>query len=317
MRMFPIIPVWLMFILCIFLIIFIIKHNKKDVIQISIVVLIFIINLRIMIPSNDSQVLSNNLDVLFVIDNTISMNAEDYNGTTPRLDAVKKDCNYIINKLNGARFSLITFNNSAKIVIPFTRDSNITTESIEIIETIELLYAKGSSLNTPIKTIVSSLEASKNQDNRKKVLFFISDGEITDDSKLKSFKEIAKYVDNGTVLGYGTTKGGYMRTSNKYSNEKKFVMDYSTYNYGKAVSKLDEDNLKKIASDIDGEYIHMEKQSNIDKRLKEIHSMTNSSTESSDKSTYEDTYYLLIAPLLILLMIEINKFRRKAIWKKY
>ena len=44
----------------------------------------FIINLRIMVPTNQSDSLINNLDILFVIDNTISMNAEDYENNNTR-----------------------------------------------------------------------------------------------------------------------------------------------------------------------------------------------------------------------------------------
>ncbi len=313
MKLFPIIPIWIMLIICISLIIYIILFNKKNINQIIIIVLLFIINLRIMIPSNNSIILSNNLDVLFVIDNTISMNAEDYDGNKTRLSAVKKDCNYIIKKLNGARFSLITFNNKAKVVTPFTKDYNITTEAIDIITPIEELYAKGSSLNTPYDEIINSLKSSEKKDNRIRILFFISDGEITDESTLKSFKEIAKYINNGAVLGYGTTKGGYMKTKSKWSDNEEYIIDESNYKYEKAISKIDEKNLKNIADDIKIDYIHMEKQSNINNKLSEIEKTVKNGIASSDKSTYEDTYYYLLIPLLIVITLEFNKFRRKKI----
>ena len=313
MKLFPIIPIWIMLIICISLIIYIILFNKKNINQIIIIVLLFIINLRLMIPSNNSIILSNNLDVLFVIDNTISMNAEDYDGNKTRLSAVKKDCNYIIKKLNGARFSLITFNNKAKVVTPFTKDYNITTEAIDIITPIEELYAKGSSLNTPYDEIINSLKSSEKKDNRIRILFFISDGEITDESTLKSFKEIAKYINNGAVLGYGTTKGGYMKTKSKWSDNEEYIIDESNYKYEKAISKIDEKNLKNIADDIKIDYIHMEKQSNINNKLSEIEKTVKNGIASSDKSTYEDTYYYLLIPLLIVITLEFNKFRRKKI----
>jgi Ca-activated chloride channel family protein len=295
------------------LIIYIIKNNNKNINQILIVVLIFLVNLRIMIPSHNSQILANNLDVLFVVDNTISMNAEDYDGNNTRLFAVKKDCTYIIKRLAGARFSLITFNNTAKIITPYTKDFNITAEAIDIIEPINELYAKGSSLNTPLDTIIDSLKSSEEKEDRIRVLFFISDGEITDDSSLKSYNNVAKYVHNGAVLGYGTSKGGYMKAKNRWDENTEYIMDYSDYKYDKAVSKIDEKNLKSIASDIKIDYINMEKQSNINHKLKEIENMVDKGIESSNKSTYNDTYYFLIIPLLVLTMLEFNKFRRKNI----
>ena len=315
MRIFPIIPIWIMTIVCLILL-FICTKGKRKIIQILMIILIFIINLRIMIPSNNSKVLANNLDVLFVIDNTISMNAEDYGSNNKeRLYAVKKDCNYIIRRLSGARFSLITFDNNARIVTPYTKDINITMESIDVMEPINELYAKGSSLNTPIDTIITSLKMSEKKTNRKRIIFFISDGEITDDSSLKSFSSISQYIDNGAVLGYGTTKGGYMKNKSPYSESDDYIMDYSdsNYDYGKAVSKLDEKNLKKIANDIGINYINMSKQSNINNKLKEIENLVNASFESDDKSTYDDTYYILVIPLLILLIVEFNQLWRKKI----
>lgn len=313
MKIFPIIPIWIMIIICTALIIFIIKKNNKNIIQIIIVILLFIINLRIMIPNNNSQVLTNNLDVLFVIDNTISMNAEDYNGNNTRLSAIKQDCKYIVEKLSGARFSVITFNNTAKIMTPYTKDTNITIETVDIIEPIDELYAKGSSLNTPLDTMISSLKSSQKKENRIRILFFISDGEITDDSSLKSFSEVSKYIDNGAVMGYGTNKGGYMKTKNKYSESEDYIIDYTNYNYNKAISKIDENNLQKIAKDINVEYIHMERQVDINRKLDEIKRLTTSNIDSSDKSTYDDTYYIFVIPLLVLLTIELNNLRRKVI----
>lgn len=266
-----------------------------------------------MIPNNNSQILTNNLDVLFVIDNTISMNAEDYNGNNTRLSAIKQDCKYIVEKLSGARFSVITFNNTAKIMTPYTKDTNITIETVDIIEPIDELYAKGSSLNTPLDTMVSSLKSSQKKENRIRILFFISDGEITDDSSLKSFSEVSKYIDNGAVMGYGTNKGGYMKTKNKYSESEDYIIDYTNYNYNKAISKIDENNLQKIAKDINVEYIHMERQVDINRKLDEIKRLTTSNIDSSDKSTYDDTYYIFVIPLLVLLTIELNNLRRKVI----
>ena len=61
-----------------------------------------------MVPGKDVTNLSNNVDVLFVIDNTISMLAEDYDGDGRRMDAVKEDCKYIMEQFPGASFSVVT-----------------------------------------------------------------------------------------------------------------------------------------------------------------------------------------------------------------
>lgn len=305
----PILPIWFMTIICLLLITFEIRNNKKDIVHFSIIILLFIINLRIMLPTNNSDMISNNLDVLFVIDNTISMTAEDYQNNNTRLSVVKKDCNYIIDKLYGARFSIITFNNNARVVTPFITDVNLTKEAISMIDSIDELYAKGSSLNTPLETIVSSLENYQKNDDREKILFFISDGEITDSSTLNSYSSVAKYIDNGAVMGYGTKKGGYMKANNKYLQQDSYIMDYTNYKSTKALSQIDESNLKQIANDINIDYISMSKHSMIDSKLKNIQKTAKSKFQATNKNSYNDTYFYFVIPLFILMIVELKRIR--------
>lgn len=312
MKLFPIIPIWLMVIISLILIIIILlfKKSRATIYEIALIIILFIINLRPMLPSDNADIIVNDLDVLFVVDNTISMYAEDYgSNNTERINAVKKDCAYIINELSGARFALITFNNSSKISVPYTFDHNIVNESIDILQPMVSYYAKGSSLNTPhddMKTVLKNNQKEK----RKKIVFFISDGEITDNSKLKSFSDLEEYIDDGAVLGYGTTKGGYMKKKDGYSTEIKYVEDTSSWPYKKALSKLDEDNLQDIAKDLGIDYVYMSKQSNIDKTLKNVKKSISTASEASDLSSYTDIYYFFTIPLFIFLFFLYNEYKK-------
>lgn len=311
MKLFPIIPIWIMLIICISLIIYIII-KKRDLLQILIIILLFIINLRIMIPSNNSKTIKNDLDILFVIDNTISMNALDYNGSNTRLSGVKEACNYIIDELNGSRFSVITFDNTSRIVTPYTYDANITREAISIMMPINELYAKGSSIDVSLDSIMYSLKNSKKKNDNNRIIFFISDGENTSNNSIKSFKSISKYISDGAVLGYGTKKGGYMKDESEYATNE-YIMDYTGTNFGKAISKIDEKNLKEIANDMNVDYIHVTNSNDINSKIKQIKNKTKSTLESNDKSSYDDIYYIFVIPLLILLFIEFDRFRRRII----
>lgn len=218
MRINPIIPIWLMGIICIILIVLsVIKRtNKYNIIRkIIIVVLLFIINLRIMVYSRNGEAISNNLDVLFVIDNTISMLAEDHHGNTARLEAVKNDCKHIVNELAGAKFSIITFNNDSQLISPYTRDTSAINEAITVMNVMDKTYAKGSSLNKPLEDIIKQLKSSSKKEDRCRILFFISDGEITNEDTLESYSSVKKYVSDGAVLGYGTSKR-WIYESKKY-----------------------------------------------------------------------------------------------------
>lgn len=312
----PIINIWIMLGVCIFIIIIgISKKNKHDIITKTIIsILLFMINLRIMMPSSDAKISSNNLDVLFVIDNTISMAAEDYNGNKTRLEGVKNDCKYIIEKLSGSKFSVITFSNSSKIDIPFTNDTDAVSNFINSLCVMSSLYAKGSTLNTPIKDMQYDLENSAKNTSRKRVVFYISDGEITNDEKLESYSDLKENIDYGAVLGYGTDKGGKMKVKVSSFNETTdYLVDntQSTYPYPKAISKIDEKNLKQIANDLEIKYVNMEKTSNVDIILKEIDSNIKKDSKRIDINAYDDTYYVFAIMLTIVLIFELINYKRR------
>lgn len=260
--------------------------------------LVFVINLRIMKERSDMDVEMKNIDVLFVADTTISMWAEDYNGTHPRMDGVQTDLRYIMDELYGGSFGLIRFDNRSQILAPFTQDADTVADALETISAPDRYYAKGSSLNTAYDDMEKLLQSSRKKEGRQTYLFFVSDGEITDDSDLRSFRELASMVDGGAVLGYGTEKGGRM-SDGKYHS---YVSDPETWK--DAVSRIDEDNLRSIAADLGVEYIHMNTKQNVSAVCAGIRAASSRTSGRKDAVVYDDTYYLYTIPLLALLLWE-------------
>ena len=328
----PIMPVWLMSIVCIALLFLVVFNNKlrmilKDkknnnytkrqksliiknvlnmIIKSSIIVLLFIINLRMMIPNGKSVQLNNNLNVLFAIDTSVSMQSLDYYGNNERMEGVIKDTTYIVDELQGAKFSIITFGNEPKKNIPFTPDSSIVKAELEALQTENPSYAHGSSLNI-VKSIIEETIKSDMEKHEKKykyVLFIISDGEITKkNEQLESFETIGDLIINGAVMGYGSLNGGKMY---QYKASNSFIYDPNGYSFtAPAISKIDENNLNKMAKDLNVEYIKMDNTSNIYNKIKEIKSdMTKLETEKKEVDDYQDIYYYFAIALFILIMID-------------
>ena len=306
----PIIPVILalpvlLIILCFYIVVIVKRHTRirykvLGVLRIvAIIVLVFIANLRPMSKKYNATVEMKNLDVLFVVDTTMSMWAEDYDGSKTRMDGVIKDTEYIIDELSGSNFGLIRFDNYAQVLCPFTQDHAFST-----IKMPDKYYAKGTSLNTSYGEMKGLLESSSTKEERQTILFFISDGEITDNSSLQSFKDLEPLVDAGAVLGYGTDKGGKMQTGT-FS----YIQDYET---GKdAVSVIDENNLKQIADELQVDYIHMGSTANVKYIVESIKNGSSLVMEKSDSVSYEDTYFLYVIPLVLLLLIELGLFIRR------
>ena len=341
----PIIPVWIMTISSVVAIILVIYNkqlkeiilSRKEnqitsrqkslikkyivnlVIKTLIIILLFIINLRFMIPNGESIAISSDLSILFVIDKSVSMRALDYNGNKERFEGVVNDCIYIVDELSGCKFSIITFGDTAQKIIPFTTDSDMVQAELKAITLEDDYYAKGTSMNLVKDTLEKTLksEREKRGDAFKFVVFFITDGEITkEDEKLDSFASIRQYISNGAVMGYGTTEGGKMVSStfaDSPNSDYYYIYYYDdTYHMVTAISKIDENNLRQLSSDLGIDYIKMSKTSNIDSKLSEIkREMSNSQTTEEKVDSYQDLYYYFCVPLVILFIVDfIIKKRR-------
>ena len=262
-------------------------------------ILAFVINLRIMQPGDQAGIETRNLDVLFVLDTTISMWAQDYNGGAERMEGAKADCAYIMEKLAGANFGLIRFDNRGQILAPFTQDTRNVTDAFDTIKAPDREYARGSDLSAPYPVMEDLLESSSGKENRKTVVFFLSDGELTNEATLMSYAGIAHHIDDGAVLGYGTGQGGRMREG----SYKEFVADPQTGDI--ALSRIDESNLKQLAADMDIDYIYMEQPSAVDDKLNYIRLMAKTTVGEAKIDTFDDTYHYYVIPLLLLLVVEL------------
>ncbi len=311
----PIIPIWLMGIICIVFLLLRRKGIFNYIRQIIIIILIFVINLRIMVPGGKVTTVAPEIDILFVCDNTISMLAEDYNGTEKRMDAVKKDCMYILEQFPGASVSIVTFDSAVELKVPYTVDTFIVEQTINSLNGEASFYANGSSLNMIMSQLENYLDRGR---DTYQLVFFISDGEITKDGeKLKSYDNLKGYADNGAVLGYGTEQGGYMQTVEmSMTEEEPTYLYYYNDNFDKvkAVSKIDEDNLNSIAKDLQLDYIHMTKHSDIHDKIQEIKDNMGDviTTENQDsRSGYSETYYYFLIPLIVILVFDLIYYKRK------
>lgn len=310
----PIIPIWLMAIICIALAFFRRKGTFNYIRQIAIIVLLFIINLRIMVPDYDAETIKRKIDVLFVVDNTISMQAEDYGSDkSPRMEAVRSDCAYIMEKLPGAQFSVISFDNNVTTLMPYTIDTTNVTQAFNSLQGQATLYATGTGFEDVLNYMETALD--RESDNVQ-IVFFISDGEITQEADLKSHPNLKDFIDGGAVLGYGTEKGGPMHAVAFFGDDEVEELYYYDDNFDQqtALSVIDEENLKSIASDMGVDYVHMTSQSQINQTInKVLHQIETAGDEQEgDNITgYSDTFFYVLIILIPLLVFDFIYYKRK------
>lgn len=270
--------------------------------------LIFMVNLRVMIGHRDAKTNTQNLDILFVFDNTLSMWAGDGRSNDRRMDNAIHDCEYIMNALPGANYALIQFNNSSQIWSPFTQDALNVSDALDSLDSPSEYYARGTSLNIPYNDIEKLLISSSQKENRKTVLFFFTDGEITNDEALKDYSPLAKYLDAGAVLGYGTESGGTIRLGGRRGGGQLLMDDETDM---PAISKPDKKNMAELASALKIDCIQMESDTAVDSQIILMNSIAESVLSDSKAMVYEDTYFYWAIPLALMLVWEAILIFRK------
>lgn len=257
------------------------------------------VGMRPMIFDNTADISTNNLEVCLVVDTTISMWAEDYNGNEERMDGVKSDIDLITQSLPDSNFSLIRFDNGAQILTPFTQDISAVSDALDELSMPSYASATGTSLNTVYEDLESMLTSASEKSGMRTVVFFFSDGEITDGSTLMDFSDLEHLVDDGAVIGYGTSSGGRMNYPGRG-----YLQDTSKRT--DARSRIDEENLQSLASELGLEYIHSTgtDSSRLNNALLRVRMMSSEVARSQgDFTGYADIYYYFSGALAVLLFI--------------
>lgn len=320
----PILPIWLMAIICVGLLFLKRKGVWPYIRQIVIILLLFVINLRPMLPGNETiEATEQKLDsyVLFVVDDTLSMLAADYQGDLQRLEGMRRDCGYIVDCLPGTHFGVLTFHNVASQICPYTNNGEHVKNVLDSIYPVETFYAKGTSFDVAKEGMLLSLKNAAASTDGQLFVFFVSDGEITSqESVMPSFSEVSPFVAGGAVLGYGTKEGGTMTYRSMYEDvEDTVVMDYDAYPFEDAISKFDEDNLKKIAKDLSLRYFYRnsDNKAELDKVIQKIRSEANVVRENKlvvktqdPMIGAKDLYFIPASILLFMLLLEALLFIR-------
>ena len=225
-------------------------------------------------------------DVYFVVDTTTSMAAEDFDGDDTRLSGVKDDMLALAEEFPGTRLSIITFASTAATVMPLTTDHAAFASAVDVLAPENSLNSKGSSITDAGDELEKRMSANdEDRPENKNVVFYFGDGEQTVSQDPDSWASFASGIDSGAVFGYGTAEGGKMRQTQPFGSEAgigdtgdgnqpglgdsdddsadggsddngsegEYVQDQDG---NPGISKIDETNLKQIASDLGVDYHH-------------------------------------------------------------
>ena len=249
------------------------------------------------------------IDLVFAIDVSTSMNAEDVKPS--RLEKAKFEISQMIQQLKGDRVALIVFAGSSHMYLPLTTDYEAARLFLDQIDT-NMIPTQGTALSMALET---GLSAFIDDDSKYKVLVIVTDGE---DHEGKAIDLAEKAAKRGMIIhtvGVGTNSGSLIPLLNK-----KGIRDYKRDNKGKLITSiLNEGILLDIADAGNGEYVRFDNNPASFRSITQaIDNMEKRTLKSQVFSEYEDQYQLfaLISfGLMFLGMIIPTTTKIKKIWK--
>ena len=245
------------------------------------------------------------VDIVFAIDVSKSMLAEDI--APNRIFKAKRLVSEIFNKLGSDRVGIIAYASTAIPVLPITNDFSSAKMFLESLNT-DMLSSQGTS-------IVEAIELSKgyfddeNQTNR--VLCILSDGE---DHEYDENQFISTLSDSGMIIfsvGLGSTKGAPIPIK-----ENNIVKSYKKDDKGEVViTKLNDELLKKIATQSSGKYIKGDNTSLVvDEIINELKEMDKKEFESKQFVSFKDQFQWFLGAGLLLFLVNSLIFDKKTKW---
>lgn len=269
------------------------------------VLLLLVVALRPVTPIEGEETQRMNANVFFVVDRTGSMNAEDYAGEQPRLEGVKQDMQQVMSMTEGARYSIIAFDSTATEQLPLTTDAGAAKAWVDTLTTEPTAYSTGSNVDRPLPSLLREISDAKREDPDSSVLvYFLSDGENTDEQESESFSQAAGFVDGGGVLGYGTAEGGPMKIQGGEDHG-----EYITGSDGQpGISTIDEQQLQTIAGELGVPYLHRtDPEAPIEGTMDGITLRPVPAESTRGVASFDDWYWLASIPLTALLIWELGE----------
>jgi Ca-activated chloride channel family protein len=248
------------------------------------------------VGSKIEEVKQVGIDVYILLDVSLSMTAEDIKPN--RLEKAKHEISKLIQQLRGDRIGLIVFSGEAYVQFPLTTDYSAANLFLSAVD-VETVPQPGTAISPAINLAINSF---KLDEETQKAIIIITDGE-DHEGELKSVVENA--TTNGAIIytiGLGSPSGVPIPVYNSAGVQTGYKKDKQ----GKVVlTKLDEQTLQEIALLGKGKYFRGAGSENeLDLIYNELASLEETEFGATKITEYEDRYYYLLIPAVLLLLLE-------------
>lgn len=247
------------------------------------------------------------VDIVFAVDVSKSMLAEDI--APNRLEKSKQLVTQIINNLASDRVGIIAYAGKAFPQLPITTDYAAAKMFLQSMNT-DMLSSQGTAIDEAIN-LAKTYYDDDGQANR--ILIIISDGEDHGTDAASIAREAAETGIRIFTIGVGNINGGPIP-----EKRNGILLNYKKDSSGETViTRLDEQTLKNIAAEANGEYINGSNTGKVVESIKDLLAkMDKKEFEAKQFADFESQFQWFLGAAIFFLFLDIFLLDRKTAWLK-
>lgn len=186
---------------------------------------------------------ASDLEMIFVVDISNSMNARDIVTGDTRLTVAKRAMNQLVNQTSASRVGIIIFAGSAYPQLPLTSDLGAAKMHIDELST-NLISNQGTHISSAL------LQASDffSKERNRKVMVLITDGEDHEGGLAEAYSSMKEKNIQSYILGIGTEEGGIVPVG-----ESPNAVSMKDDEGRPVISKINRSMLKEISKELSAE----------------------------------------------------------------
>lgn len=277
-----------------------IRHTLSTVLLVALTIILILALAQPQVQRLGVSEVVQKLDVVFVLDTSPSMQAQDIPPT--RLDHARQVIKDVLTRQSIIeRVGLVSFSASSLILSYLTSDVENVLFYLDYLQSepmTNLGTNLGAALESGLKVIETSTERNpEHLPKNRKALVLLSDGEDHGGELQKALLEIPSKGIRVYTIGIGSAAGGFVPLG--IQNGRMQYLENS--NRVRLVSRLNEETLRLIARETGGRFYRSFEGSEIGSALQEILSREREIIGYQRKMQWLDLYRLLISGAAILL----------------
>lgn len=254
------------------------------------------------------EVKSTGIDIMFCLDVSNSMLAED--AEPNRLERAKRSIQQIIDQLHGDRIGVVIFAGNAYIQLPITTDYDAAKLFLSGVDT-DMLSVQGTSIGAAVELAADSFDP---ESNAQKAIIIITDGENHEDNAVSAVKAVVERGITLHTIGMGSIDGAPIPQYNRSGRQIGFKEDQ---NGTTVVTALNEPMLRELAEEGNGMFIRAAgNYVAVNDLLAELNKVEKSELETMQFSDYEHRFQWFLFAGIFFLLLDMALARNKKNWSK-